>query len=285
MDDEFTLWLLLGLEFLLRAPLARVHPSLLASPEGESVLHAVGIVRSDARPKSITTKTVLDRLKYVVPDFGQDRVSDALYLANLRNEELHTANAALKEVSEEHWMPRLISVVEVLCQFLELQAEDVLNSDIVAQARALRIEVDRALERDVQQAISRSRYFFGNLTAEERQKRRASAIFAVQHGYRQKAVECPACGSIADLDMTPGRTTKSKFVPEENSFVHVVVYVAKSLECQVCGLQLTDTAQVTAAGLPKLYQEARSEDRYAGWQEYVDEGEINEAGFYASADE
>ncbi|GAA4473550.1 hypothetical protein GCM10023170_094820 [Phytohabitans houttuyneae] len=74
-------------------------------------------------------------------------------------------------------------------------------------------------------------------------------------------------------------------MPEENSFVHVVVYVAKSLECQVCGLQLTDTAQVTAAGLPKLYQEARSEDRYAGWQEYVDEGEINEAGFYASADE
>jgi hypothetical protein len=43
-DDVLALWLLLGLEFLLRAPLARVNPTLLADPNGESVMHAAGFV-------------------------------------------------------------------------------------------------------------------------------------------------------------------------------------------------------------------------------------------------
>jgi hypothetical protein len=41
-DDAFAVWLLLGLEFLLRAPLAKVNPVLLADPNGDAILHAAG---------------------------------------------------------------------------------------------------------------------------------------------------------------------------------------------------------------------------------------------------
>ena len=37
-DDERAIWQSLGLEFLLRAPLARQSAALLALPEGDSIL-------------------------------------------------------------------------------------------------------------------------------------------------------------------------------------------------------------------------------------------------------
>src|SRR5437870_3462073 len=89
-DDEFALWLLLGLEFLLRAPLAQVHPTLLASPEGPSLLDAAGFSDPTREPKSVAITTVLERLKVIVPSFSQQRFEDASFLINLRNAEVHT---------------------------------------------------------------------------------------------------------------------------------------------------------------------------------------------------
>ncbi|MEU8050938.1 hypothetical protein [Micromonospora haikouensis] len=284
-DDEFALWLLLGMEFLLRAPLAKVHPSLLAAPEGDSILHAAGVIKTSSQPRSIPAKMVIDRLKYVISDFGDDRQRDALYLANLRNGELHSGEPVLARIPDDLWLPRFLSVVEAVCGHLRLPAEMLVSEDILRHARALRVEVDKALERRVQDLISKSRYFFERLTFKEAEDRKnAFSLRVPPLGGKERGVACPACRNRGDLLIVPGRTTRSRFHEAGNEFVYSVVYVAQSFECPVCGLLLSDTAMVRAAGIERVHVETFSESRYEGWETNVSDEEIRGAGFYSIDD-
>lgn len=277
VDDEFSLWLLLGLEFLLRAPLAKVHPSLLASPEGDSILHAVGVLKAASKPRSVPTRTVVGRLKYVISEFGEDREQDAVYLADLRNAELHSADPVLRNLTDDVWLPRFLAVVEPVCAHLEVPIEGLVDKDILKQARALQVKVDKALERRVQDLISKSRYFFDHLTPDEVEARESVFMLSNPSPNREKDVACPACGSTGNLLIAPGRTTRSKYRERGNDIIYSVVYTAKSFECRVCGLSLADTAMVTAAGIDRVHIETFSEDRYEGWEESVSEDAIKDA--------
>lgn len=285
VDDEFALWLLLGFEFLLRAPLAKVHPSLLAAPEGDSILHAAGVIKAAAQPRSVTAKTVIDRLKYVVSGFGDDRQRDALYLVNLRNGELHSGEPVLARTADDLWLPRFLSVVEAVSSHLGVRVEDLVSEEILKHARALRVEVDKVLERRVQDLVSKSRYFFERLTSEEVEARKSAfALRAEPLMGKERGVACPACGNRGDLLIVPGRTTRSRFHEADNEFVYSVVYIAQSFECQVCGLSLADTAMVTAAGIERVYVETFAEDRYAGWETSISDEAIRDAGFFVIED-
>ncbi|MEV4638343.1 hypothetical protein AB0J80_13430 [Actinoplanes sp. NPDC049548] len=281
-DDEFALWLLLGLEFLLRAPLAKVHPSLLAAPEGNSLLHAAGILKADAQPRSVMTKTVVERLKFVIEGFGDDRQRDATFLANLRNQELHSADAALANVPEDQWLPRFIAVVKAVTEHLEMPVSEVLDPAIAAHAEKLSIEADRAVQRTVQGLIQQCKFMYDHLTEAEREARIAAATRTPQ-GNRVihiNAVPCPACGNEAPLQLTPGRTTKSKYDEDSGEIAYSVIHLATGLTCKVCGLVLDDTAKVIAAGIPRMRVIEYSEDRYEGWEDVVDTTSLQERMAY-----
>jgi hypothetical protein len=116
-DDAFAIWLLLGLEFLLRAPLANVHPVLLADPNGDAILHAAGFPGGpDAKePKSIQLTTVISRLRRIIENFTSDRENDATLLTALRNRELHSSEAPFASIEVALWLPRFTRVAEVIC--------------------------------------------------------------------------------------------------------------------------------------------------------------------------
>lgn len=69
--ETFPLWASISLEFICRATLAKIHPVLLADPrEGENILYVFGYQKKpNYIPISIPTKTVLERLEVVVPNF------------------------------------------------------------------------------------------------------------------------------------------------------------------------------------------------------------------------
>lgn len=270
-DDAFGIWLMLGLEFLLRAPLAKVHPALLAVPEGDSVLHAVGIVKKDSRPRSVVTKTVVDRLSHVHPDFGQDRAKDALFLADLRNAELHTSEASVRNASIEVWLPKLLAVVEAVCSSLQTPVTDFLSSEIVDQATAYREEADASVRKTVREALKNAQYFYSKLTADEISQRRAGAVLRVPlMGRRHQAHECPGCLShSADLVLASPRTVSTAYDEDTEEIESKLVFLAESLSCPLCGLNLTTTAEVMAAGVPRLHTVVVREDRYEGWEDRV----------------
>ncbi len=136
-DDAFAIWLLLGLEFLLRAPLAKVHPALLADPNGDSILHAAGFPGSPGgkEPKSIQATTVISRLGRIVEGFTVERENEATILTALRNRELHTSEAALASIDVSVWLPGFTRVAEVICGHLGLDATDVVGTQTSSSAK------------------------------------------------------------------------------------------------------------------------------------------------------
>lgn len=263
------LWLLLGLELLLRAPLARVHPSLLAVPEGDSILHAAGVVSATARPKSITTKTVVDRLSKIDPTFGVDRARDALFLADLRNSELHSSDSALESTPKETWLPKLLSVVEPLCEMLGLQVDEMLNEDIVEEAEAYRELENREIRAETQRRIARAALVFAGLTEPEREARRN-----VKPPYRNPrlytTVDCPACHELRGrVNLSTGRSSPGRYDEENNEVIYTRTSTSVSMECPICGLTLDTSAQVLAAGLARIHHEEFIEGRYEGWEELM----------------
>ena len=135
--EESSLWLLLGLEYMLGS-IAKIHPTLLALPEGDSILHAAGVGQPTGLTRSIQRKTVLLRLNKIDPGFGEDRGRDALWLTDLRNQELHSSMAALANTPRSAWMPRFLNVLDALCMHLGIETTSMLSDEIHQEAEAYR---------------------------------------------------------------------------------------------------------------------------------------------------
>jgi hypothetical protein len=269
-DDEFAIWLLLGLEFLLRAPLAKVNPTLLADPTGESILHAAGYPGS-AEPKSVPTHTVISRLGRIIDAFTKERQDDATILAGLRNQELHTGAAPLA-VPSAHWLPRFTRVVDVVCDHLGVDPKDMLD-EVVDQGRALVDAEDRKLKHEVSLRIAASKAFLSGLTAEEVAARRAKVprrqdlryagpVTVAEALNRVESdnltfVKCPACSEDTPIETIRVRRTREHIRDDE--ILYEVVHVATGLACDICGLKLSGTAEITAAGLAQQYTKVESE--------------------------
>lgn len=262
-DDAFAIWLLLGLEFLLRAPLARVHPALLADPNGDAIMHATGFPAGpNAKdPKSIQLATVISRLRRVVVEFTPERESDATLLTGLRNRELHTSEAALAGVDASFWLPRFTRVAEVVCRHLGLDAANVVGREITEQGRALVDAEDRQLLREVTKLIEAAKASVGQLADVEIASRRDASITA--RADDALVVPCPACDIEVELDLEVIRTTNERFEDEE--ILRDVISVARGLHCEVCDLTLEGTKEIGAAGLSQQYTRTEVEsvaDRY-----------------------
>lgn len=269
-DDELALWMVLGLEFLLRAPLAKVHPSMLAAPEGDAILHANGIPTTKD-PKSIPTHTVLSRLRQTVPGFDPDREKDANFLINMRNAELHTGDAALSNVSTSTWLPRFLRIADVICEHLGIEVADLITEDLEAQGQALVDEQDAKTKHVVTKKIDGGKHILANLTPAEIQQRTPTALNLFPWTPEEQTVDCPACGTTISMTVEEMRSGPEQI--DGDSVTRETIWIATDLACPVCGLHLEDTAEIAAAGIEQQYIRTASEDleeRYAQEDDYVD---------------
>lgn len=268
-DDEYALWLLLGLEFLLRAPLAGQHAALLAAPEGNSLLSACGVDYPNADPKSVPMRTVVERVRHVVIGLEGELVGDAHFLTNLRNAELHTSRAALASLPTEEWLPRFYRLVERLSGYYGVTVDEVLTEELANHARLFAQEADNRLTSEVHQRIADARRFVEGLTADEIEARRGVLTFS---SLRTKAVPCPACGNDSYVGHVLGRILSER-IDEDGDIHQVRLYVAVTLACQVCGLELESTSELRVAGVPLEFEDETVEsigERYEAEQMYMD---------------
>ena len=256
-DDAFAVWLLLGMEFLLRAPLAKVSPMLLADPNGDAILHAAGFPSgSDAKePKSIQATTVITRLRRIIEAFTAAREDDATILTALRNRELHTSEAVLASIDIPLWLPRFTRVAEVICTHLGLDATDVVGKEVMDWGRALVDAEDKKLAHEVATRIATAKAFAEQLTGTEVHDRWETA--RASRKYPAVVVDCPACGLKVAVELEPIRTTNERL--DNDEIVRDIISVARGLHCPVCNLALTSTAEVSTAGLPQQHTRTETE--------------------------
>lgn len=272
-DDAFAVWLLLGLEFLLRAPLARVHPALLADPNGDAIMHAAGYpgAPDSKEPKSIQITTVTTRLRRIIEEFTADREDDATILTGLRNRELHTSEAALASVDVTFWLPRFTRVAEVICGHLGLDPTDIVGDEVMQHGRALVDAEDKKLAHDIQKRIATAKVFVEQLSETEVAARHSEARAARHRD--AVVVDCPACGREVAVELEAIRTTNERL--EDGEILRDVISVARGLSCPVCGLLLRSTAEIYAAGLSQQHTRTETESLA---QRYLEDYEPDDYG-------
>lgn len=98
-SSEASLWLILALELLAKATLAKINPALLAASDrdGVNILYACGIAPPPKRtPISIATKEVYQRCIVVCKEFNKTEQNLCSKWAGWRNEELHSGGEVLE---------------------------------------------------------------------------------------------------------------------------------------------------------------------------------------------
>lgn len=248
------IWAALGLEFLLRAPLASVNPVLLADPNasgGHSVLHAAGVPQPGNRePTSVAISTVLQRIPAIVPGFTSDDENDARFIINLRNRELHSADMSMDDAPLSMWLPRFHRVIERVSAYFGETPTDYLSADFVDQATQLVAEEDKKIEHAVKTKISGAAAIYGALTDPEREARRQIPV--VGSHLHWTILPCPACSFPDSLIGTAVRAGREEI--DGDTITKTIHYVANSFRCRVCNLQLDGVAELSAAGLPQTWQ-------------------------------
>jgi RNase P subunit RPR2 len=242
----FPFWAALSLELLARSALARVHPALLADPrEPDNILAVFGYRTSDRALSSIPAKAVFSRCAVVVPNFTTDDAKFCQRIASLRNEELHSGNAAFADYPTGQWLGDYYRVCELLLTYLDKDLKSLLgDSGEVKAAKQLIKATQTKIEKAVKDSIAAKRRYFEQMDETERRERVTLASSQQPSAY-QKRVSCPSCDSPCILEGDVVSVSGPRTV--EDGVEREVVILPTKLTCQACDLQLRGLSHLYAA--------------------------------------
>jgi len=269
-DWRFGLASTLVLEFLARAALANVSPTLLADFKSwNNLYYALGYTPNAPRfiPRSIDITEVFIRLKEAIPAFTTELEGFSAQHINRRNEELHAGTTPFDGLGT-NWLARFYETAGVL---LSSMGEDLAllvgdeESKLAAQlVAASKDESAKA----VAQAISAHKTVWESMDPSERKKlmQQASVWATRQAGHR---VLCPACGNEALLSGSAISEPIRKL--DGDLIIETQDYLPSKFECIACRLKIAGLSQLSACGLGSTYKSTLTYDAaeyYAPEDEY-----------------
>ena len=244
-----------AMEFLARAALTKVHPALNADGEGDglNILYAFGF-ELKGQPKSLPIHAVLLRLQKILPEsFTKPRREFCDFFANLRNQELQTADLAFEGLSESKWLARFYDICLVLCEHLGKTPEALLGKSDAQAAR----DLVKALWSDkvsaVKSKIAAHQAVFEARPADERTRLTAEvSALSKQWLVTWTKVNCPACRNPARLQGSIERVSRPFYDGEQ--LLEKVIVRAHRLHCMACGLALVDIDELHVAAIEPHFE-------------------------------
>jgi hypothetical protein len=268
--DEYQLWASLALELLGKAALARKHPSLVVDPtHWQSIFVAAGInVTTDV--KTITAKTLFERLAHLVPRFDKTIQKFCQDIAERRNAELHSADLPFRTMRLEVWEARYWHACDTILRQMGSSLEHWLGAADAQAPRQLLDEAAKALEAAVKLRVEAAKEWFAALKKSERDRLTAEAeLREPQHqtalfkgGYDEIWTEsCPSCGCRAF--MTGKQTGEVISEEREAEAIWEVVdrdFVGEEFRCPTCDLTLVGGDEIDAAGLSRFHDDRQERE-------------------------
>jgi hypothetical protein len=251
-SDLFPFFASLGLEFLARAALAKVHPALLADPrDGGNVLYAFGCPTT-ARPMSIVAKTIYSRLVHVVPKYNDEDQNFCLLFAERRNKELHTGQLGFGGLPTGDWLPDFYRVVAKIVDSCGKNLEDPLVKSEADVAREHLSVLEKSVVIKINKYIDAKKQFIAGLLPAELVARRASKGFKFSRTMSKDngvhcQKKCPACESNGCVEVVPVGTTAARI--KDGELVSQTFYSPKKFFCGVCDLKIEGSQELRAANL------------------------------------
>ncbi|MDP5031423.1 MAG: hypothetical protein NWQ54_16470 [Paraglaciecola sp.] len=263
--DEYQLWSSLALELLGKAALARKHPSLVVDPtHWQSLFVAAGInVTTDV--KTISAKTLFERLVHLVPRFDKTVQRFCLDIAERRNAELHSGDLPFKTMRLDAWEARYWHACDTILHQMESSLEQWIGATDAKAPRQLLLEAEKALDAAVKLRVEAAKMKFEtlkkgereNLVAEANQRQAYQQCKLFSNNYDEIwTVFCPACGCQAFM---AGEQTGEDITEEREQYaIWEIVsreFAGEEFQCPTCELALVGSDEISAAGISYLHED------------------------------
>lgn len=252
-DPDYGLWSSLSLEFLARAALSHISPTLLADAHSWRNVHfSLGheVTMKGFSPKSIGIKEVFIRLNEITSSFNNEILGYCSQHIERRNAELHTGEMAFSELKNSLWLSRYYKSCQSLLEIMNKKIEDLFDMPNVA-LDAIKSLSDEA-GKSVKQDIAAYKKVWSDKGEEEKIKcQEQASIWATrQKGHR---VTCPVCESSALLQGSPSSPIKTTTDQEQDIVIQKQAMMPISFECVSCGLKISGYSRLNACGLGDSY--------------------------------
>ena len=161
-ESRFGLWCALGLEFLGRAALASISPTLLAEPDRDHrfLLHALDRGSEKVARRSIKAQQVFSLCQTLFKEFTEEDLKAALALVGRRNDELHSGNSAFDEYPSKLWIVAFYRICRALTKAMGESLETLLGKNAAAVATKMLAESEKEVRQQVERSIADHRRQF-----------------------------------------------------------------------------------------------------------------------------
>lgn len=264
--EEYQLWASLALELLGKAALASRHPCLIVDPNHSDSLFVAAGVAATTDVKTITARTLFERLKAVEPLFDETVRKFCQGIADRRNSELHSGELPFKTMKPEAWEARYWHASQIILAGFGKSFADWIGAEEAGEPERIVQAKKDATFAAVMSKIEAAKHAFFRKPQKERELSLQAAedskgppafphmfAFLSDHSWEQ---QCPACEAKAWLggDRIHEEISETSF---GDSIWETVerTYSADEFECQVCSLELSGSEEVEAAGLPLEHAE------------------------------
>ncbi|MEM7068329.1 MAG: hypothetical protein AAF478_05535 [Pseudomonadota bacterium] len=258
--DEYQLWASLSLELLGKSSLSSHHPSLIADPQHFQSLFAAAGINASTDIKTITAKTLYERLQHLIRPFDDKLKHFCNQMANRRNAELHSGEAPFQAIRLEAWEAEFWYATDVILQDMGSTLEEWLGSDDASLPKEILTNARQAKTQSVILRVER--------TQEEFQKQKKSVReLAIQKSHQKSIIDyprlfsllsgvewevnCPSCTSKAyiagiQIEEVVVDTTEDQYAIWE---IVERQYSGEQFHCPTCGLRLEGYDELQAAGV------------------------------------
>lgn len=249
----FPLWCSIALEMLCRATLAFIHPALLADPtKGSNILYVFGFYNEKEPAKSISIKTVLDRLTKIIDLFTIKEYDICMNFMERRNSELHSGSAAFEDYPTNIWLADFYRICNILITFQNKEMKDWLSDDDARIALEMIKKDYNKIKITVKKLLATHKdNFYRKPKADQkilREKANQSFLFGFRlTGIHSSHISCPVCKSKALISGQIARSNEPYLDGDE--IVRQISILPTDFHCRACELKLSGYDQLQAADL------------------------------------
>jgi len=266
-DNDYQLYAALALELLAKSSLATIHPSLVVKAENlNSVLEANGISTGTA-VRTIDASEAYTRLRHTVPSYTTPDMDACRKLAERRNAELHSGEAAFAAFPPDLWEGEFWHAAELILKSMHLTFDDWLGADAKAP-EALLQTLRKAKRAAVKQRVERARTAFLEFKLDGKKKRSAKQIKQIREDsksldpysdrdlFEYLVIEkwldtCPACEAegIVGGEKAYEELAEDQSDAEPGYEIVETGYYPLEFHCTTCQLALVGNEEVLIAGI------------------------------------
>jgi hypothetical protein len=265
-SEEYQLWASLALELLGKAALAHRHPCLIVDPTHSPSLFVAAGVAATTDVKTITAKTLFERLKVLEPLFDETVRTFCQAITDRRNSELHSGELPFAAMKAEAWEARYWHACQIILAGFDKSFADWIGAEEAEESQRIVQAKKDATFAAVMSKIEAAKQAFLRIPQKERERSLQAAelakgppAFPHMFGFLNDQTweqPCPACGAKAWLGGDKVHEEISEDTFGESLWESVErTYSADEFECQVCSLELRGSEELEAAGLPLEHTE------------------------------